>query len=500
MRAKKESRRSGPGAGEDLRERAAEEGLDLILRLPDGGGGCDDLGADGIASGPARAEGLDGRFVESGHRSEGTGDQVQLVLDHQVRRKQRRRQAGPPLRVRGAVEAARVIAVGPAQEAAGGTHPGKRRELVHRGDQEGGQPPVDRLVHGEDRQRAVAAELALEVHAHDAQLARLVMVGQQRERLRSEGLPAPGAVLQRDGRRPAPGVRPVLPDLGAGRVRAVVALPPEVVGRGRLAYPQPDLEGPFSVAARSPGTFQLQGADQPRGASKLIQGQEAQGVAHDHAHPRAAVAVRVRVAQPSQHHGKGGKAEIGLGLAAAGGEEQEIHRLAGRVARIDQPGEIQQDEGELKGPPAGLVDIQTLAEGPGHRAVGHPEGIESVLVFGQDRDPSIDPPSGQVRPAQQFPRRLPARALQILHSLQPRLNPGAVLLDERPKGGLGRGPVGQGAESLHRQLDPRDFRGDRLPPPRRGGSTPSAAAGSRRRGSPSRPTRRGRWAYEGVSA
>ncbi|MBW6524955.1 hypothetical protein KZ810_15765 [Sphingomonas sp. RHCKR47] len=42
-----------------------------------------------------------------------------------------------------------------AEERAGLPDPGQCRELVDRRDQEGGQAAVDRLVDGDDRQRAV---------------------------------------------------------------------------------------------------------------------------------------------------------------------------------------------------------------------------------------------------------------------------------------------------------------------------------------------------------
>ena len=48
--------------------------------------------------------------------------------------------------------------------------------------------------------------------------------------------------------------------------------------------------------------------------------------------------------------------EIGLGLAAAGREEQQVSNLAIGVRSIDQAGEVEQDEGELERPPLRLID------------------------------------------------------------------------------------------------------------------------------------------------
>ena len=49
--------------------------------------------------------------------------------------------------------------------------------------------------------------------------------------------------------------------------------------------------------------------------------------------------------------GEGGEAQIGLGLAAAGREEQEIDQLAIGVRLLGEAVEIEQDEGELERPP-----------------------------------------------------------------------------------------------------------------------------------------------------
>ena len=55
--------------------------------------------------------------------------------------------------------------------------------------------------------------------------------------------------------------------------------------------------------------------------------------------------------QPAMGDDEGREAEIGLGLAAAGREEQQIGGLAVGMLAIGKPGEIEQDEGELERPP-----------------------------------------------------------------------------------------------------------------------------------------------------
>ena len=59
------------------------------------------------------------------------------------------------------------------------------------------------------------------------------------------------------------------------------------------------------------------------------------------------------VAEPPKDHGERGEAEVCLGLSAAGREEEEVHELALGIGRVRDAGEVQEDEGELKGPPAG---------------------------------------------------------------------------------------------------------------------------------------------------
>ena len=235
----------------------------------------------------------------------------------------------------------RIEAFGAAEQLAGLRHPGERRELVHRRDQEGGQAAVDGLVHGQDRERPVSAEVAFEVRADDAQLDRPLVVRQQREGGGLEAGPAPGAALERDRGGLATGIRLELPGPGARRIRAPVALAAHEVGCRRLADPQPDLEGPCAVARIGGGlAFQLQRADQAGRAGELVQGEQAQRVPHDDAHAGSLEPVVFRVAQPAQHHREGREAEVRLRLAAAGGEEEQVHGLAVGVVRVGEAGNV----------------------------------------------------------------------------------------------------------------------------------------------------------------
>ena len=58
----------------------------------------------------------------------------------------------------------------------------------------------------------------------------------------------------------------------------------KLVGGAALAHPQADFEGPLAQKLGIFTAFQLQGTDQGGGAAELIEGEQAERVAHQHAH------------------------------------------------------------------------------------------------------------------------------------------------------------------------------------------------------------------------
>src|SRR5205085_2460325 len=148
--------------------------------------------------------------------------------------------------------------------------------------------------------------------ADDAELPGLVVVRQQTERLGAEPRRAPRTVLERDRRRLALGIVLELPDLAPRIAHALVALEPEDVWRGRLADPETDFEGPPSVTRGVFASLELEGADEACCAAELIEGQEPQRVAHDHAHASAGDALVAGMAEAAEHHREGREAEIRL--------------------------------------------------------------------------------------------------------------------------------------------------------------------------------------------
>ena len=71
---------------------------------------------------------------------------MQLVLDHEVGRRERRSEARTLARLRSTVEARSVVPLCPAEESSGLPNPWERCEFVDRRDQEGGEPTIERLV------------------------------------------------------------------------------------------------------------------------------------------------------------------------------------------------------------------------------------------------------------------------------------------------------------------------------------------------------------------
>ena len=210
------------------------------------------------------------------------------------------------------------------------------------------------------------------------------------------------------------------------------------VGCCGLADPEADLERPLAVPRGIGFAFELQRADQAGGAGELVQGEEAHGVAHDDAHPGALDSVLAGVAQAPKHHREGCETQVRLRLAAAGREEEQIHRLAVRIERVREARQVQQNECELEGPPSGRVPIvellaEALAQGARDSPVRQPERVECVLGRRQQRDAALDSVRGVVGPEQQAFGRIASSALKGCHLFASPFDPGAILIDQRPQ-------------------------------------------------------------------
>ncbi len=168
--------------------------------------------------------------------------------------------------------------------------------------------------------------------------------------------------------------------------------------------------------------------------------------------------------------------EVGLGLAAAGREEQQVDELAIAMRWYRDAREVDQHERELERAPlaaatssgcAVAVLGQALPHRRGDRPVGDPKGLERVRV-GEQLDACLHALAREPRPDAAAPR--PSRAPWLGEGDLLLAQPLAIALDERREHGLqARGVLGSVASA----------------------SMPSSTPSSTSRGRPSRPRRRG---------
>ena len=107
-------------------------------------------------------------------------------------------------------------------------------------------------------------------------------------------------------------------------------------------------------AGRTLKPLEFQRADQGGGTAQLIEREQPQGVAHQHGD---AGRFDAGVQQAPVHEGECGQTEVGLRLAAAGGEEQQLDGLAIVLAPfalgLSKARQVHQHEGQLEEAPSG---------------------------------------------------------------------------------------------------------------------------------------------------
>ena len=219
-------------------------------------------------------------------------------------------------------------------------------------------------------------------------------------------------------------------------------------------------QGPRRVRVLVP--LQLQGADQRRRAAELVEGQQPERVAHQHAQPRRGIA---RVFQAAIDQREGGQAEIGFRLAAAGREEEQIDHLPVVMVWVHDAGEVHQDERKLERTPGRRIDrglllalhgTEATPGGLGHHAVGHAEGEQRVLVV-QNLDAVLDALRRGAGPLKEGFSHLAALGCQRGQNLLLVRDPIPVLLHERPECLLSGRPIGQLGEGVHAKLNVQDL-------------------------------------------
>ena len=144
------------------------------------------------------------------------------------------------------------------------------------------------------------------------------------------------------------------------RWRKELAAAARRIRRGLVADPQTKAERRLAPLGHIGTADGLAGAHQRRRTLELLQGQQAQGVAHQHRNAMVAAAPLDLALEPAQGQRVGGQAQIGFGLAAAGGEPQQIgHRIgfmaAVGVVQVGEAGQVEQHEGHLEQTPASVL-------------------------------------------------------------------------------------------------------------------------------------------------
>ena len=103
---------------------------------------------------------------------------MELILNDQIRRGELigwKTISGQ--RIAGTVETVFIVASNAAEKLSNAAGPRHRRKLIHRGNHETRQPAIDGFVDRKNRQRVVARESAIPVHANDAQIVGRIRIG-----------------------------------------------------------------------------------------------------------------------------------------------------------------------------------------------------------------------------------------------------------------------------------------------------------------------------------
>ncbi len=239
------------------------------------------------------------------------------------------------------------------------------RELVDSREEDGRGLLVQSLVHDLDRQLLV--ELTLHVRAVDHQV-----LAVEPEAVR----PRVRRLLTRNLRGAAPRAGLHLKLIRLLRVRCLAQAIQRALGRAPrtrsdiVADPQADREGAHAahpvVAVLALPSHQLHGAHERGGSLELLRGQEPERVPGQDRRSTAGGAVL----QASAEHLDGRQAEVGLRLAAAGREPDEVHELTIDVALVERRGQRNEQETKLEGAPLRLRH-ELLPDAAGERGLTH---------------------------------------------------------------------------------------------------------------------------------
>jgi len=108
---------------------------------------------------------------------------VQLVLNYEIGRRQRRREPRALARLRSTIEPRTVVPLCTTQESSGLAYPWKGSELINRRNQESGETTIKGFINCQDGKRSIARKVTFEVSADNAQLTGLVVIRQEHKRI-----------------------------------------------------------------------------------------------------------------------------------------------------------------------------------------------------------------------------------------------------------------------------------------------------------------------------
>ena len=129
---------------------------------------------------------------------------------------------------------------------------------------------------------------------------------------------------------------------------------------------------------------------------------------------------------------------------------------------VGHAGQVEQDEGQLEGPPARVGDAIPGVQGACDRTVGGAKSVERIGGLHEQVNAAPNARGGDLGVGNQHLGRLAPRALELRRGDELPGKPGAIRSDQRAQRGLDRRAVRQTAQDVHAQFDPRHLNGDGL--------------------------------------
>ena len=175
----------------------------------------------------------------------------------------------------------------------------------------------------------------------------------------------------------------------------------ERIGADLAADPDSDVDGGFAQPRGVSPAKQLKRTDQARRTFELLPGQQTQGVAHE----RDGAGSRIGEFQAPPRNQECNEAEVGFGLASAGGKPHEVEHVPVIVVFPDRGLHGREQKGQLERAPPVAAGSGLLAGNAGslahlveHRPVREPERLGRERVGAKHLDAPAHARKGKVHP------------------------------------------------------------------------------------------------------